>query len=164
MYLHKTLWVFVLLGVRTMALLDLPDELLQNVVEQTIPKGFESLSLSNKKIYNIAQEYIPTHNRLKRSYQHFRYTLKIKHAFHLLHRIADEPLIAEYIEHADLRPINNNDIDDYSDLHIGPEVAEKITDFIKKLEENSHGEPVQRMALLKKALDSHSANDFQSAV
>jgi hypothetical protein len=186
MYLRKAFWVFAFFGVGIMALLTLPDELLQDVVERTLPEGFESFSLSQKRIYNIAQEYIPRHNRLRRRYKHFRSVLcrvecqsrtcadilrhkiryddNIKCALHLLYRIAIEPTIAEYIEHVNLQKRKNDQFEEWTDLVNDHEAVEQITTFVQKVEETSSGEPVQRKRLLETILENYSMNDFHHPV
>lgn len=99
-----------------MGLPDLPAELMQLVIEQTLPEGFESFALSCKFVYELSRKHIPRHNMLKRKYKHVsvdagllvyreRHSsigVCVPSALQLLIRIAREPLIARYIENADL--------------------------------------------------------------
>nr|POE49462.1 hypothetical protein CFP56_50379 [Quercus suber] len=91
-------------------LLRLPDELLFLVVAHTIPEGFESLSLTCKRIFAVCEPSIKHHNELDRQYRRFSYRLvdpsfplPITTAFHLIARIIAEPTVARYIRHADFQ-------------------------------------------------------------
>ena len=95
-----------------MSLYDLPDELLDHIIGLTVPEGIESFALSCKTIYNIAEPQITQHNTYKRRWKHFAYadfqlpepgpTLRPQTALQLIHAIALDPLIAQYIESARL--------------------------------------------------------------
>jgi hypothetical protein len=116
-----------------MTLLELPDEILQDIVKYSLPYGFESFILACKRIYTIGKENIAIHNRLKRTYKDFQYGKDIRCAIQLLHRIANEPLIAEYIEEADLHPVD--EYYDWGDAHEhmldDEKTVEDITRFVK---------------------------------
>jgi hypothetical protein len=85
-----------------MGLLDLPPEILDLIIDITVPSGLESFVLSCKAVFERAKSQIAHHNELKRRWGHTSNagigyarrgdTLKI------LHEIAQEPIIAEYIE------------------------------------------------------------------
>ncbi|KAK7960369.1 hypothetical protein PG996_011014 [Apiospora saccharicola] len=67
-------------------LLDLPPELVIQVITESLPEGFESLALSCKAIHQLCKPFIEHHNLLRTQI--------------LLERIADEPIVARYIQHA----------------------------------------------------------------
>lgn len=90
-----------------MSLVNLPAELLIEIVRLTLPLGYESFMLSCKRINQIGEEFLEEHNRLRRKFKHFRYADEIKCSPELLKHISREPLIAEYIQTADF----SNDID-----------------------------------------------------
>ena len=84
-----------------MSLPGLPTELLVHIISATTPRGYEALLLSCKTAYEAGKSFLERHNALRRRYRHFAYDEEIKCSFQLLHRIANDPIIAEYIEHAD---------------------------------------------------------------
>ena len=93
-----------------MALLNLPDELLELIIAQAIPEGFEALAQSCKTIYLLCQPHIAGHNLLKRHFTKFRYPSDgfmphhgICTSFDLLAYIANMPVLARYILEADFR-------------------------------------------------------------
>lgn len=93
-----------------MTLLGLADELLALIVEHAIPEGFESLCLTCHKLYTLCKPSIKQHNKLRSHFRHFNYLVQDKHpfltirtSFELIARIAEEPVVARYIEHADFK-------------------------------------------------------------
>jgi hypothetical protein len=46
-------------------LLELPPELLDMIVEETLPEGFEGIALSCKALYEVAKRYIENHRYMK---------------------------------------------------------------------------------------------------
>jgi hypothetical protein len=91
-----------------MALLELADELLALIVSDAIPEGFESLCLSCRRLYMLCKPFIKQHNVLRSHFRKFDYFVKdrypsltIRTSFELIARIAEEPVVARYIEHAD---------------------------------------------------------------
>ncbi|KAK8013253.1 f-box domain protein [Apiospora marii] len=94
-------------------LLDLPPELVTQVITESLPEGFESLALSCKAIHELCKPFIEHHNLLRSQFHRFRYGLlstpepqnplwrPIRCAYTLLERIAEEPVVARYIQHAD---------------------------------------------------------------
>ncbi|KAK4902773.1 hypothetical protein LTR27_000712 [Elasticomyces elasticus] len=88
-------------------LLALPAELLDEIMGYTLPDGLESLVLSCKKIYSVAKDHIHTHELYKRRWRSFRYAHgemdhSIKVPVELLLAIANDPLVARYIQTANL--------------------------------------------------------------
>jgi hypothetical protein len=93
-----------------MILLELADELLALIVSHAIPEGFESLCLSCRKLHMLCKPSIKQHNVLRSHFRNFDYYLKDAHpsltirtSFELIARIAEEPIVARYIEHADFK-------------------------------------------------------------
>ncbi|KAJ5168165.1 F-box domain protein [Penicillium canariense] len=102
-----------------MELLHFPNELLETVAEYVLPEGFESLALTCKRMHAVCAPFIEYHNRLRRQFQDFYYYKTnpsqlvksnpallllpdtISSAFNLIGRIAMEPVVARYIQHAD---------------------------------------------------------------
>jgi hypothetical protein len=93
-------------------LLTLPIELLERIVPLVVPEGFESLSLTCKTLNELCAQLIKRYNYLHSHYRVFRYRTPLKKdpftgnniwgAYDLLTRISLEPVLARYIEHADL--------------------------------------------------------------
>jgi hypothetical protein len=93
-----------------MALLELADELLTLIVEHAIPEGFESLCLTCYKLHTLCKPSIRQYNELRSHFRNFNYLIKEKYpsltirtSFELIARIAEEPVVARYIEHADFK-------------------------------------------------------------
>ncbi|KAI2469034.1 F-box domain protein [Annulohypoxylon bovei var. microspora] len=119
----------------TPTLTDLPTELLDEIISQVLPEGFESLALTCRGIYELCTPFIERHNQLRLEFQNFRYREQVVNgfeparvAFDLITRIAVEPIVARYIKNA------NFDRDNYPprlrrsplvpDIHLsGPVVA-----------------------------------------
>jgi hypothetical protein len=83
-----------------MSLLDLSIELLQQVIYDAIPEGFESLALSCKCLHAASQLYIKKYNKwnhyaCKKDGEYISSPLKV------LLEIAVDPDIPRYIQHAD---------------------------------------------------------------
>ena len=92
----------------TMALTHLPTELLDKILEQTLPEGFESVALTCRDIYQLCKPFIKHHNTLRSQFRKFTYYEKmadpsftIRTAIGFIRRIAVEPVVARYIRHAD---------------------------------------------------------------
>lgn len=87
-----------------MSLLDHPTELVQRVVDYVLPEDFENFLLTCKHVYfQTGRSVIKRHNTLRKRFGHFSYRGDIQSSCELLLRIAVEPMIARYIEHADFR-------------------------------------------------------------
>jgi hypothetical protein len=93
-----------------MALLGLPDELLALIISHAIPEGFESLCLVCRRLHTLCKPLIKQHNVLRSQFRTFNYCEKIadpsftiRTSFELIARIAEEPVVARYIQHADFR-------------------------------------------------------------
>ncbi|KAI2626604.1 F-box domain protein [Hypoxylon sp. NC1633] len=105
-------------------ILTIPTELVDEIIQQTLPEGFESLALTCKKFYGLCAPSIHRHKYLRKIFQSFNYIERsqrenyddasagnssrdptfsyISTAFALLERIAIEPKVARYITEADL--------------------------------------------------------------
>lgn len=93
-----------------MALFQLPDELLALIVEHAIPEGFESLCLTCHNLHTLCKPSIRQYNELRSHFRNFTYPIKDRNphftigtSFELIARIAEEPVVARYIEHADFK-------------------------------------------------------------
>ena len=126
-----------------MSLTSLPPELLELIIIQTLPEGFESFALSCKSIFNLCSPFITQHNLLRKDFTKFKYSNEsgtswhdIWTAFDLLARIAAEPIIARYIRHAELKMdsacIDKREPpdlrDDVEDIHCGGTVAKLLAE------------------------------------
>ena len=92
-----------------MAMLLLPPELLQTILDLSRPLGYESLMLTSRTLYHAGQKYRDHHNRLKRTYLRFRYyrgpdldDCAIVSPLQLLHAIGEDPYVLTYLIEADL--------------------------------------------------------------
>jgi len=82
-----------------MGLLDLPPELLDLIIDVTVPNGLESFVLSCKTVFRRAESQIAHHNALKRIWSHTSNArpTRLGDTLGLLYEISREPIIAEYI-------------------------------------------------------------------
>ena len=169
-----------------MKLLELPTEVLRLIVEETLPEGFESFTLTCRKIYTLCEDRLAKHNQLRRMYRNFRYKrlrsaandpdFQDRHdiwsSLALIHAIGQEPLIARYIITADLK--GGVAFDEYADDTEEAEtiyqrtIAElKSSGSLRQLlEQSSHlreaGEDVQDWfdSLVKDGEEIHHADTF----
>lgn len=102
---------------KIMTLMQLPVELLEQVISHTLPEGFESLALTCKFLYTLCIPFLEHHNNLRWHFRDFRYcktdiSFRYHHelfrfpdtatsAFNLISRIAIEPSVGRYILKAD---------------------------------------------------------------
>ncbi|KAK5733641.1 hypothetical protein LTR17_009494 [Elasticomyces elasticus] len=90
-----------------MLLLELPVELLDKIIELTLPDSLESFALSCKTVYSVGRDYVRSHNLHKQRWTCFRYDNRgntdhgFKTPMELLVAIYEDPLIASYIQTAD---------------------------------------------------------------
>jgi hypothetical protein len=103
-----------------MGLLDLPPEILDLIIDITVPDGLESFVLSCKAVYERARSQILHHNELRHEWRHATnaYPTRRGDTLNILHDISNEPIIAEYIESLSLwdrRALDNVDheLNDY---------------------------------------------------
>ncbi|KAI0388694.1 hypothetical protein F5Y17DRAFT_185475 [Xylariaceae sp. FL0594] len=87
----------------TRSLIDTPVEMVDVIIQHTLPEGFESLALTCKRLHALCTPYIQRHNQLKCEWNFFRYGKSGYYsAIELILRIAMEPIVIRYIKHADL--------------------------------------------------------------
>ncbi|KAI9661816.1 MAG: hypothetical protein M1821_009055 [Bathelium mastoideum] len=93
-----------------MALMRLPPELLDMIIANALPEGFESIALTSKRAYALCKPLIRYHNKLCSQFRNFTYYVKsadpvVKDgsAFDLIARIAVEPVVAKYIQDANFK-------------------------------------------------------------
>ena len=95
-----------------MALISLPTEIIEMIIMQAMPEGFESMALCCKRVHAICVPFIEEHNALHSRFHHFAYFENMRRdltaptiitAFDLITRIADEPRTANYIRSANFR-------------------------------------------------------------
>ncbi|KAJ5368814.1 F-box domain protein [Penicillium cataractarum] len=127
-----------------MELMHLPNELLEHIVEYTLPEGFDRLALTCKRFHVLCTPFLAYHNRLRWHFQKFHYKTKkvvksrlailqipdvVSSGFNLITRIAVDPVVAHYIQEADF-------VKD-SEISMG-----KPRDFVT---DGSHDEAMMRM-------------------
>ena len=83
----------------------LPSELLEIIIQLSLPEGFESLSVTCKRVHAACVPFIQRHNALRSRFRHFTYydssprtPLTIMSAITLIKRIAVEPAIARSLD------------------------------------------------------------------
>lgn len=93
-----------------MALMGLPNELLEIIITHVIPEGFESLAVTCKRFHALCIPFVQHHNELNLRFRHFFFyedpyhpSRTIGTAGDLIRRIAVEPVVARYIRIADLK-------------------------------------------------------------
>ena len=87
-----------------MRLLDLPPEIIDYFIDYVGPAGLEGFVLSCKAVYERAKTQIQDHNTLRRRWKHTHNQGLTRRAdtLSVMHEIAQNPIIAEYIETLDL--------------------------------------------------------------
>lgn len=82
-----------------MRLLDIPPELLDLIIDATVPDGLESFALSCKAVYERAISQIAHHNQLKKRWSHTTnaHPARRGDTLSVLYEISREPIVAEYI-------------------------------------------------------------------
>lgn len=87
-----------------MSLLDLPLEILDVIMDLSLPDGIEGFALSCRAIYERAAPQIRRHNALKHKWRitSNRKGRRIDDTLQIIYDISHEPLAAEYIEVLDL--------------------------------------------------------------
>ena len=94
-----------------MSLLQLPAELLGEIIRLVMPEGFESMALSCKQAYLLCSPLFARYNKLRKHFDHVECRDKIidisssphefSTAYDLIDEIAVDPIIARYIRSAD---------------------------------------------------------------
>lgn len=89
-----------------MALTNLPGELLDMIVEYSMPESFENLAVACKRIHARCLPFVKRHNELCSHFRDFAYDAQprdtVVAASDLIDLIANEPTVARYIRNADL--------------------------------------------------------------
>lgn len=85
-----------------MSLLALPPELTCQIISETIPSGFESLMLSRRTVFEAGKTLLGKYNAFRRAYKHVTFGRDSRGIYTLLLRIAQDPVIASYVESLDL--------------------------------------------------------------
>lgn len=87
-----------------MGILKLPTEILLEILDLLRPYGFEGLGFSCKQLYDVIfMKLMPRHLEFRKKYHTFKFGLEtVQTVPELLKEIADNPIIASYIIHADL--------------------------------------------------------------
>ena len=83
-----------------MGFLDLPSEIIDLVIDLSLPSGIEGLALTCKALYGRAKTQIGRHNTLKREWRcaDFHQSEVRGDVASILHRLSLDPLGAKYIE------------------------------------------------------------------
>ncbi|KAI1506160.1 hypothetical protein F5X99DRAFT_365734 [Biscogniauxia marginata] len=86
-----------------MLLLDLPTELLRDIIQQSIPEGFENVMLSCKTIHAYGHELIKDYNAKREECRDVSFNINNnRNALYWLYRVAKEPSLPHYMRTVDL--------------------------------------------------------------
>ncbi|OAG02098.1 uncharacterized protein CC84DRAFT_1189420 [Paraphaeosphaeria sporulosa] len=120
-----------------MGFLSLPPEIIDVILDLSLPSGIQGLSLVCKAIHGRARSQIERHNALKRQWgsaNNYR-TGKLDDTLGILNAIALNPLVAEYIEYLDLwdeRPLDEEETE-VLDFRGDVDAMERVKDFVVSL-------------------------------
>ncbi|KAJ4299783.1 hypothetical protein N0V90_005029 [Kalmusia sp. IMI 367209] len=117
-----------------MSFLSLPSEIIDAIIDLSLPLGIEGLSLVSKAIHGRAKSQIERHNVLKRQWRHVHNygTGRLDNTLGILEAISRDPMIAEYIETLDLwdpRGIEEEDAD-LLDFRKDPDAMERVKSLV----------------------------------
>jgi hypothetical protein len=85
------------------SLLDLPSEIIDNIIDLSLPAGIEGLVLTCKALYGRAKTQIERHNRLRRWRCATSCSTDVREdIIGILHQVSLDPLLVEYVEVLDL--------------------------------------------------------------
>ncbi|KAF1968017.1 hypothetical protein BU23DRAFT_558866 [Bimuria novae-zelandiae CBS 107.79] len=117
-----------------MSFLGLPAEIIDAILDLSLPFGIEGLSLVCKAIHGRATLQIERHNELKRRWSRANNygTGRLDDTLGILDAIAREPLVAEYIETLDLwdeRALSDED-SDILDFRLDPDAMARVKDLV----------------------------------
>ncbi|KAL8671113.1 MAG: hypothetical protein Q9168_004382 [Polycauliona sp. 1 TL-2023] len=97
-----------------MALIRLPNEILDIIIAHAVPEGFPSLVTVSKRFHNLCLPFIASYTALRKQFHHFDYHHNWNHtdssietAYDLIARIAREPHVARYVQHVDFSHDNS---------------------------------------------------------
>lgn len=125
-----------------MGLLDLPPELLDEVVTLTILDGFESFVITCKAVHVRAAPQIKRYNAIQRLQRYAAAPVSVVGAgkpLRLLYEISRDPLVAQSIKALNLgdtrgRSCGNVDVSDFEEFRYDEEVMEKIKKLVTEAE------------------------------
>ncbi|KAL6710599.1 hypothetical protein ACN47E_008647 [Coniothyrium glycines] len=123
-----------------MRLLDLPPEILDLIIDRTLPHGIESFVLSCKAVHRRATSQIERHNALKQRWRRTTNVSPIRRGdtLSIIREIAREPQIAHYIQSLDLwewrvkSPVSSSHDDD--DFRNHADTMETIKTLLRSTE------------------------------
>ncbi|KAI8938206.1 hypothetical protein NX059_005867 [Plenodomus lindquistii] len=83
-----------------MRLLDLPPEIIDLIIDRSIPEGLENLVLSCRTLHQRAKSRLPHHNDFRRNWRSTAHANRTRRGdtLAILYEIARQPRIARYIE------------------------------------------------------------------
>ncbi|KAF2728422.1 hypothetical protein EJ04DRAFT_477406, partial [Polyplosphaeria fusca] len=114
-----------------MDLLDLPPEVLDEIIAQTLPFGLESFALSCKTVWQRAASAIKRHNELKAQWKHA--VIHPAGTLSALFEILHDPLAAHYIEHLDVWDAwSGRDLEARRDTDISESMLESLQDMVTR--------------------------------
>lgn len=115
-----------------MSLLGLPVEILECVIDSTMPEGFESLMQTCRTVYQCGKALLVRHNALKRQYENFSFDDdSISTPFRLLGRLALDPLAARYMKKVNLLLLDY-DGDDEDLVELGEDETEAVKSLVER--------------------------------
>ncbi|KAF2257899.1 hypothetical protein CC78DRAFT_166694 [Lojkania enalia] len=117
-----------------MSLLELPLEILDEIIWLSLPSGIESLALTCKVVYARAAPQIERHNALKRQWRNSVIdSYGPRHSLNALYAIANDPLAAQYIQSFDFWDLNASARDEMGtddDIGNDPNAMDKIKNMV----------------------------------
>nr|POE89760.1 protein rer1 [Quercus suber] len=125
-----------MLGSRTMSLLRLPSELISSIASYTLPDGIESLVLTCRALHTIGKTHFEHHRGMKRQWRKLVIgtTPGAETALHFASAVAKDPLLAKYVEDANLSEATvSDDVEAYRNLHASVVANEHAQKAIKEL-------------------------------
>ena len=118
-----------------MNLLDLPLEILDEIIGLTLPSGIEGFALCCRAVNARALSQLRRHNTLKRQWKYTSHTSTRRgDTLRMLYEISRHPLAAQYIESLNLwdrRQLTTGDLDDF---RANGEVMEGIRKMVQRSE------------------------------
>lgn len=120
-----------------MGFLSLPPEIIDAIIDLSLPAGIEELSLVCKALHGRAKTQIDRHNTLKRRWKranNYR-TERLDDTLGILDAIARDPIVAEYIEVLDLWDERGleEEADDSRDFRVDDDALERVKHFVTSL-------------------------------
>jgi hypothetical protein len=114
-----------------MGLLDLPLEVLDEIVSLTLPSGIEGFVLCCRAVNSRALSQLQRHNSLKRQWKYTSHTSARRgDTLRMLYEISRDPLAAQYIESLNLWDRRQLIAGDFNDFRANGEAMEGIKDMV----------------------------------